>query len=158
MPDESSDPDRSWTLDTTLSSRRGGHLECLKTVLAQLAVFGWKGRDLFAVEMALEESLSNAIRHGNKHDESKKVFFQCEASPKRFWAKVRDEGPGFDPNTIPDCTDDQHIEACGGRGVMLVRAYMTSVQHNDSGNCVTMEKLRSVDDDGADDCGSENCS
>lgn len=135
----------SWTLDTTLPSRRGSHLDCMKTVLAQLADLGWEGRDLFGVEMSLEEALSNAIRHGNKYDESKQVFVECKVSPQRFWLKLRDEGPGFDPDAVPDCTDDEHIEVCGGRGVMLVRAYMTTVEYSETGNCVTMEKVRGVD-------------
>lgn len=98
---------------------------------------------MFGVEMALEESLSNAIRHGNRLDEAKQVHVSCKASPDRFWLKVRDEGPGFQPQDVPDCTAKENLECPGGRGLALIKAYMTRVEHNASGNCVEMEKVRS---------------
>ena len=51
---------------------------------------------------------------------------------------VDDHGPGFDPDNIPDCTLPENIEKACGRGVMLMRAYMTSVEFNDKGNKVTL--------------------
>lgn len=138
----------SWKLDTTLPSRSGAHLACMKQILTELTQLGWEGRDFFAVEVSLEETLSNAIRHGNQFDESKQVFVACKASPERFWLKVCDEGPGFDPDAVPDCTDEKHLEECGGRGVMLIQAYMTRVEYNEAGNCVTMEKVRGGEDAG----------
>jgi serine/threonine-protein kinase RsbW len=103
---------------------------------------GWTERELFGVQMALEESLTNAIRHGNKLDESKLVTVDCRVSPERFWLRVEDEGEGFVPEEVPDCTDDESLHECGGRGVMLIKAYMTSVDYSPTGNCVTMEKVR----------------
>jgi serine/threonine-protein kinase RsbW len=114
----------------------------VREVLAQLEQLGWEGRDLFAVQMALEESLTNAIRHGNRLDAKKKVLVECKASPERFWMRVADEGPGFRPECVPDCTADENLERCGGRGLALIKAYMTSVQYNEPGNSVTMEKVR----------------
>ena len=96
------------------------------------------------IEMALEESLINAMRHGNRLDEKKKVVVECKASPDRFWMRVEDEGPGFRPDAVPDCTADENLDRCGGRGLALIKAYMTSVEYNDSGNCVTMEKFRTT--------------
>lgn len=136
----------SWTVQTSFPSRRDAHLPCLKDILHQLTELGWTGHDLFGVEMALQESLSNAIRHGNQLDEAKQVHVACKASPERFWLQVRDEGPGFDPNHVPDCTADENLQCPGGRGITLIRAYMTSVDFNPCGNSVTMEKVRSTDD------------
>jgi serine/threonine-protein kinase RsbW len=133
----------SWTVQTNFSSRQGAHLPCLQDILEQLQQLGWEGHDLFAVEMALEESLTNAIRHGNRLDEEKQVFVVCKASPERFWLKVRDEGTGFRPQNVPDCTSEENLHCPGGRGLALINAYMTHVEHNDCGNCVTMEKVRS---------------
>jgi serine/threonine-protein kinase RsbW len=59
---------------------------------------------------------------------------------------VQDEGTGFDPNHVPDCTADENLQCPGGRGVTLIRAYMTNVEFNPCGNTVTMEKIRSADD------------
>jgi serine/threonine-protein kinase RsbW len=115
----------------------------MQQVLDELKRLGWDGRDLFGVELALEESLSNAIRHGNRLDESKQVLLECKASPKRFWLRVCDEGSGFQPQLVPDCTADENLECPGGRGLALIKAYMTHVEYNECGNCVTMEKTRS---------------
>lgn len=111
-------------------------------ILARLGELGWLGRDLFAIEMALEESLTNAIRHGNQFDLEKQVYIECKVSSERFWLRVEDEGEGFILQDVPDCTDDDHIEACGGRGLLLIKSYMNYVKHNECGNCVTMEKVR----------------
>ena len=135
----------SWTTRTTLPSRHGAYEPCMQEILDKLAEFGWDGRDLFGVELTLEESLSNAIRHGNCMDESKQVLVECKVSPQRFWLRVEDEGCGFRPLTVPDCTADENIECPGGRGLALIKAYMTRVEHNPRGNCVTMEKIRSAD-------------
>jgi serine/threonine-protein kinase RsbW len=137
----------TWTAETRLPSRQGAHLPYMEEILRELKVLGWNGRDLFGVQLALEESLTNAIRHGNRLDDSKQVVVQCKLSPERFWLKVRDEGGGFQPQTVPDCTADENLECPGGRGLALIMAYMTRVEYNKRGNCVTMEKIRS--DDGA---------
>lgn len=132
----------SWTVERRLPSRRNAHLASMDEILAKLTSLGWSDRELFGVQMALEESLTNAIRHGNKCDESKEVLLVCKVSPERFWLLVEDQGPGFIIEHVPDCTDEDRLEVCGGRGLMLIRAYMTSVEYNETGNRVTMEKVR----------------
>jgi serine/threonine-protein kinase RsbW len=136
----------SWTLRKPLPSRRDAHIPLLEEILQELERLGWdpNGRDYFGVQMALEESLSNAIRHGNKCDESKQVLVECKISPERFWLRVTDEGPGFKPNAVPDCTADENLGCQGGRGLALIQAYMTYVQYNECGNSVTMEKTRVI--------------
>jgi serine/threonine-protein kinase RsbW len=134
----------SWTINTRLPSQHGAHEPCVREVLAQLKLLGWADRDLFAVEMALVESLINAIRHGNRFDAKKNVVVQCKISPERFWLRVEDEGAGFQPERVPDCTADENLECCTGRGLKLIKAYMSSVEYNERGNCVTMEKFRTT--------------
>ena len=51
---------------------------------------------------------------------------------------VNDQGPGFDPSTLPDPTDPSNLERIGGRGLMLIRTFMDRVEFNDSGNQITM--------------------
>jgi len=87
--------------------------------------------------------MSNAIRHGNGQDESKRVRFRCKMNAEELWAEVRDEGTGFNPSKMPDPTSPENLEAPGGRGLMLIRAYMSKVDYNDVGNCVTMVKRSS---------------
>jgi len=132
----------SWTSVEKLQSRKDAHIPHLREILSELEKLGWNGRDHFGIELSLEESLSNAIRHGNKYDESKVVLVECKASAEQFWLRITDEGNGFQPQKVPDCTADENLECPGGRGLALMSAYMTSVEYNDRGNCVTMEKTR----------------
>lgn len=142
----------SWTTHKSLPSCQGAHLPHMQEILGELKQLGWDGRDLFGIELALEESLSNAIRHGNRFDESKHVLVECKVSPDRFWLRVRDEGAGFRPQQVPDCTADENIDRPGGRGLALIHAYMTRIEHNQCGNCVTMEKIRSTGTTGPESC------
>lgn len=132
----------AWMTEATLPSKSGAHLPLMEEILDQLKQLGWDGRDYFGVQMALEESLSNAIRHGNGLDESKQVQVACKVSDQRFWLQVEDEGDGFIPNKVADCTSDEGLEATGGRGMLLIEAYMNEVKHNERGNQITMEKTR----------------
>lgn len=134
----------NWTSHKNLPSKMGAHLPLMEEILDELERLGWEGRDHFAVEMALEESLSNAIRHGNRLDASKQVLVECKASAEQFWLRVTDEGNGFQPHEVPDCTADENLACPGGRGFALMKAYMTRVEYNPRGNCVTMEKTRTA--------------
>lgn len=128
------------TIAEKFTSRLGAHHQTLEQILLDLQKLGWNPEDVFGVQMALEETLTNAVRHGNCLDESKSVDFQCKWNANELWAQIRDEGCGFDPNAVPDPTDDDHLEIPSGRGMMLIRAYMTEVRFNESGNCVTLIK------------------
>ena len=114
----------------------------MQEIVAELERLGWTDRDLFGVQLALEESLSNAIRHGNRLDPAKRVTVECKVSPERFWLMVQDEGPGFRPERVPDCTASENLECPGGRGLALIKAFMSHVEYSAQGNCVTMEKVR----------------
>jgi serine/threonine-protein kinase RsbW len=134
----------TWTSEKKLPSKKGAHLSLLEEILQELERLGWDGRDFFGIQMALEESLTNAIRHGNRLDESKEVRVECKLSGEQFWLRVTDEGSGFQPREVPDCTADENLECPGGRGLALIKAYMTRVEYNQCGNCVTMEKTRTT--------------
>lgn len=107
----------------------------------QLHAFG--DSDLFAVKLAVEEALVNAIKHGNQLDPAKQVFVQYTIDERLFEIRIRDEGPGFDPTDLPDPTADDFLERPCGRGVMLIRSFMTSVDYLGNGNEVVMSKLKS---------------
>lgn len=128
------------SLQVSLPSTLTSYHDFMQSVIDQLESLGWKHSDLFAIHMALEESISNAIRHGNKEDPAKRVAIDCELSEVRFWIRVCDEGAGFDPEKVPDCCDPDRLEVAGGRGLTLMKAYMTRMEYNDRGNCLTMEK------------------
>jgi serine/threonine-protein kinase RsbW len=139
-------PNESWTwrFEKTIFSETAAGKRILEEVLRQLEMLHWNERDVFGVHLALEEALVNAIKHGNRCDASKRVHVECRISPRRFFVEVRDEGQGFNPEAVPDCTDEDRLEMPGGRGVLLMRSFMSSVEYNPQGNCVVMTKERSV--------------
>jgi serine/threonine-protein kinase RsbW len=117
--------------------------EVLQELLDRLTHLKWSEDELFAVHLAVEEALMNALKHGNCLDASKYVHMVTELSERQVRIQITDEGSGFDPEDVPDPTLDENLEVPSGRGLMLMRAFMTRVEFNERGNQVTMEKLRS---------------
>ena len=111
-------------------------------LLQRVQAAGFHDDVLFAIRLALEEALVNAIKHGNKSDPSKRVTVLADVRDGRASITVRDEGAGFDPSTVPDPTADENLEKPSGRGLMLMRAYMDEVHFNDRGNEVRMIKQK----------------
>jgi serine/threonine-protein kinase RsbW len=130
------------TINRALPSNLTAYIGFVEDLLARLELYGWNKEELFGIHMALEESITNAIRHGNKLDPNKQVFVDCELSPQRFFIRVCDEGAGYNPCAVPDCCADENLEVPGGRGLALMRAYMDHVELSDNGRCVVMEKFR----------------
>jgi serine/threonine-protein kinase RsbW len=97
--------------------------------------------DIFSIKLALEEALVNAIKHGNQMDRSKKVRIAYQLHSDRFDVQISDDGCGFDPGDVPDPTAFENLERPCGRGLMLMRHYMTAVAFNDRGNGVNMSKV-----------------
>jgi serine/threonine-protein kinase RsbW len=94
----------------------------------------------FAIRLALEEGLNNAIKHGNCGNPEKVVELCYDVDDRRVAIAIADEGSGFDPAAVPDPTSDENLEKPCGRGIMLMRAYMDEVRFNRVGNQVRMIK------------------
>lgn len=117
------------------------------------------------VTVALQEALVNAIQHGNlevsselrqqddkafhallkeramqKPYRDRRVFVTARETPAEAVYVIRDEGPGFDPSSLPDPTDPANLEKPTGRGLFLIRTFMDQVYHNETGNQITMIK------------------
>ncbi len=123
---------------------------------------------LIRVGTALHEVLVNAIEHGNFElgsdlreagdrsayiklcDErrrlppygDRRVFVTARISRAEASYAIRDEGPGFDPSTLPDPTDPANLEKTTGRGLLLIRTFMDEVTFNATGNEITLVKRR----------------
>jgi len=108
-----------------------------------MARLGYPDADLFAVRLALEEAVMNAIKHGHNGDTSREVPVRYDVTPEQVVIEVEDEGPGFDPDQVLDPRSPEALERPCGRGLYLMRCFMNSVQYNDRGNTVTMCKQRS---------------
>jgi CheY-like chemotaxis protein len=117
------------------------------------------------VTIALQEALVNALVHGNLEVDSALREHDCEAYHQLIEARrhqepyrdrrihvavresrteavyvVRDEGPGFDPSTLPDPTDPANLEKTSGRGLLLIHTFMDEVNHSEQGREITMIK------------------
>lgn len=139
------DKGRSLPLKRTIPSRIDAGHELIETILDQLAELDWTGRDFFGVRLALEEGVINAIKHGNQLAGDKRVHVEWLVSADRLWIRIEDEGPGFNPEHVPDCTDCDHLDLPSGRGIMLMRSFMTRVEYRERGNVLEMEKQRTAE-------------
>lgn len=97
--------------------------------------------DLFGIKLALEEALINAIKHGNQMDRNKKIHIGFQLMADHFEVRISDEGPGFDPEDVPDPTAVENLERPCGRGLMLMRHYMSEVFYEARGTIVIMRKI-----------------
>lgn len=136
----------AFEFDVTIPSDTSRGHEVQERILNQLENVGFPDRDLFGIKLALEEGIVNAIKHGNGMDPSKNVFVKCEYDGQMVRVIIEDEGPGFDPTDVPDPTDDDNLEKPSGRGLMLMRAFMTRIEYNDRGNRVILEKTRTIEE------------
>ncbi len=109
-------------------------------MLEQVARHGYSSSATFAIKLALEEGLNNAICHGNGYDPKKSVEVIYDVNSQRVEIQITDEGQGFQSQEIPDPTNDENIEKPHGRGIMLIRAYMDEMDYNSRGNQVRMVK------------------
>jgi len=78
--------------------------------------------------VAIRESVINAIRHGNQSDSSKRVFVDFDRDAAELRIRVRDQGDGFDPDTLADPLAPENLLKASGRGIFLIRSFMDDVQ------------------------------
>lgn len=122
---------------------------------------------MLRITMALREAVANAIDHGNLELDSamrdedgagynelgreragqdpwqdRRVTITSRVTPDQVRYTIIDQGPGFDPSSLPDPLDPENLLKAHGRGLMLIRSFMDEVTHNESGNMITMVKNR----------------
>lgn len=113
-------------------------------ILDALQRFDYPEQALFAIKLALEEALVNAIKHGNQCDPAKRICVRYDVNRARAVIIIADQGTGFCPSSVPDCTADENLNRPSGRGIMLMRAYMDQVHYSRRGNMVRMVKYNRV--------------
>lgn len=111
----------------------------LEALIEKIADKHQVSEDTFANMMTcLNEIAINAIVHGNKLDENKKVIVNAEVDPKRVVWTVTDEGAGFDYDHLPDPTAVENLENLTGRGVFIVKQLADQCVFNATGNEVEL--------------------
>jgi serine/threonine-protein kinase RsbW len=93
----------------------------------------------YKILVAVTEAVNNGIIHGNKRDAGKNVFITCHKEDTILTFSIRDEGPGFDNENLPDPLAEENLMRDHGRGVFLIRSLMEKVSYDNSkGSMVTM--------------------
>ena len=136
------------TADTTelsLPSR----IDTVATAAALVAEFlsrsGITEDAAFGIDMAVREAVTNAVIHGNQQDENKTVDVTLKSSPDAVEISVHDQGPGFNPEAVPDPTAQENILKASGRGIFFMRSFMDEVDWSirpGGGTTVRMLKRR----------------
>ena len=109
-------------------------------IMAEVTRCGFDGQAQFAIKLALEEGLINAIKHGNKYDPAKWVHVEWACSAAELIVQIEDEGAGFEKSDVPDPTLEENIEKCSGRGILLIESYMTFAEWTRGGRRMRMVK------------------
>lgn len=97
--------------------------------------------ELFAIDMAVRESVANAVKHGNKFDESKEVKLTLSNEGEGFEITVRDFGQGFAVDDIPDPTEEVNLLKASGRGILFMRNFMDEVEWTNAAGGGTIVKM-----------------
>ena len=116
-------------------------------VFAEKVARDWGYPDDFisSIDLAVRESVANAVKHGNKFDEEKPVNVTFFDSSEGFEMTVQDHGNGFNIDEIPDPTDVANLLKVNGRGILFMRSFMDVVEwktNDDGGTTVKMVKKR----------------
>jgi len=140
--DKETDSESPWTLHRRIPSDTATGSALVHEMIEAMARRNWSSQDLFRVQLAYEEAIVNAIRHGNRHDCKKMVEVKMSCDHQRVEIQITDQGCGFDPGKIPDPRSDELLEVPGGRGVLLMSEIMSEISYNQVGNQVTMVKRK----------------
>ena len=105
-------------------------LETVQTVLGHVtSLVGFDDDSAHYMSVAVRESVVNAMKHGNRGNEKKRVRVSFVIHPRALEVSVWDEGPGFDPRRIPDPVADENLLKTDGRGIFFMRSFMDEVEY-----------------------------
>ena len=106
---------------------------------------GFDEEEQYRINLAVRESVANAIEHGNKYNLEKNVELLFSLTEIALSIAVRDHGSGFDPASLPDPLDPENLLNPAGRGILYMRSFMDDVElmcHPEGGMKITMIKQR----------------
>ena len=133
------------TLQLKLPSRIESIAEAAEAAAGVAGRLGLSEEAAFGLDMAVRESVTNAVLHGNKQDERKQVEVVFEDAGDHVVVTVRDEGVGFDPASVSDPTAEENLLKTSGRGILFMRSFMDTVEwepHPAGGTVVRMTKKK----------------
>jgi serine/threonine-protein kinase RsbW len=118
----------SYALESTLASVRKSEQAAFEVA----ARSGFDQNECEHIAMAVREATMNAVVHGNHYDSARRVTVSFENTPESVTIAVRDEGAGFDPETLADPLAPENLFKPSGRGIFLIRSFMDKVDFLDA--------------------------
>lgn len=109
------------------------------------ALAGWDGDERLELALAAREAVVNAMIHGNGESSEEPVGVTFTVEGDSIELLVRDQGRGFDPEEVPDPTNDENLLKTSGRGLKMIRKLMDQVSYSfpeEGGTVLTMSKRR----------------
>ena len=131
-----------WSSCHTIPSDTSIGSGLIDDLLSAMVERDWPASELFHIQLAYEEAIVNAIVHGNRRATDKTVHVEMTCDTQRVRIQITDQGQGFDPDKVPDPRQDELLEDPGGRGLLLIREIMSEVRYNETGNQITITKIK----------------
>ena len=134
-------PGQGQVLRFTIPSDFDHGYEVQRRILEGAQQAGFSANSTFALKLALDEALVNAIKHGNRLDARKQVRVEARVTGQRVEVTIEDEGEGFDRRRVPDPTCVENLCKSSGRGILLIESYMNSARWDRGGRRLRMVRL-----------------
>lgn len=131
-----------WFWEFTIQSTVSEAARVVEQFVDRAQAWGATRQNLLAMQHGMHEALINAIRHGNGSADAKQIRVGYRFLGDDVWIEIEDEGPGFRWSDVLDATSGENHSRPAGRGLLMMRHFMSSVEHNSRGNRVTMQKLQ----------------
>ena len=130
----------------SLPSRLDAVSPFIDRLMRFVAIFRGTDDSEVDIEIAVREAILNAVIHGNGEAPEKRVHVTCRCTVDgEISITIRDEGKGFDSNTVPDPTASENLLSPHGRGIYLMRSLMDEVSFEQGGTVVYMRKKPNPD-------------
>jgi serine/threonine-protein kinase RsbW len=127
----------------TLNNQREAIDRLEESIIRETEGHGYPKASRFAIRLSLDEAITNAFKHGHRQlPQELPITIEYAVRPDEVYLAIEDQGPGFDPSLIADPTTEENIERLSGRGVILIRAYMSDVRFSPRGNRIEMRYRR----------------
>jgi len=105
------------------------YLDLIQTITDCITkMMGFEEDSAHWIGMSVRESVTNAIQHGNKLDQSKRVDIRFAVEPDQLIIAVRDQGNGFQVESLPNPLDPENLLKPSGRGIFYIRSFMDKVE------------------------------
>lgn len=130
-------------LDEDVASRPDLKEQLIDRYAGLLNDRGWViGGELNWLHLCLEETLVNAMVHGNEGDPDLSVNVTIWDDGDSWELVVRDRGDGFSPDEVPDPADPDALLFEHGRGILLMQDWLDELRYHDDGATAVLRRRK----------------